>query len=37
MKLIKIGMVGFGNVAHGFIRALIEKNKFFRKAGNVCA
>ena len=31
MKLIKIGMVGFGNVAHGFIQALIEKNSFFKK------
>ena len=31
MKLVKIGMVGFGNVGHGFIRALIEKNSFFRK------
>ena len=31
MKLIKIGMVGFGNVGHGFIKALIEKNNFFKK------
>ena len=31
MKLVKIGMVGFGNVGHGFIRALIEKNSFFKK------
>ena len=31
MKLVKIGMVGFGNVGHGFIRALIEKSSFFKK------
>ena len=30
MKLIKIGMIGFGNVGHGFIQALIEKKTFFR-------
>ncbi len=30
MKLIKIGMIGFGNVGHGFIQALIEKRTFFR-------
>ena len=31
MKIIKLGMIGFGNVAHGFIQALIEKKTFFRK------
>ena len=31
MKMIKLGMIGFGNVAHGFIQALIEKKTFFRK------
>lgn len=31
MKLVKLGMIGFGNVAHGFIQALIEKKTFFRK------
>ncbi len=31
MKTIKIGMIGFGNVGHGFIRALSEKKDFFRK------
>lgn len=31
MKLIRLGMIGFGNVAHGFIQALIEKKTFFRK------
>ena len=25
MKLIRLGMIGFGNVAHGFIQALIER------------
>ena len=31
MKLVKIGMVGFGNVGHGFIQALVDKKDFFRK------
>ena len=31
MKTIKIGMIGFGNVGHGLIRALSEKKDFFRK------
>lgn len=31
MKLVKLGMIGFGNVAHGFIQALVEKKTFFRK------
>ena len=31
MKLVKLGMVGFGNVAHGFIQALIEKKDYYRK------
>ena len=31
MKIVKIGMIGFGNVGHGFIHALIEKKDFFRK------
>ena len=31
MKIIKLGMIGFGNVAHGFIQALVEKKNFFRK------
>lgn len=31
MKLVKIGMIGFGNVGHGFIQALKEKKAFFHK------
>ena len=31
MKTVKIGMIGFGNVGHGFIRALSEKKDFYRK------
>ncbi len=31
MKTVKIGMIGFGNVGHGFLRALSEKKDFFRK------
>ena len=31
MKIVKIGMIGFGNVGHGFIQALEEKKSFFRK------
>lgn len=31
MKIVKIGMIGFGNVGHGFIQALSEKYDFFRK------
>ena len=35
MKTVKIGMIGFGNVGHGFIRALSEKKDFFRKEYNL--
>ena len=31
MKTVRIGMIGFGNVGHGFIRALSEKKDYFRK------
>lgn len=31
MKTVRIGMIGFGNVGHGFIRALAEKKDYFRK------
>ena len=31
MKTVKIGMIGFGNVGHGFIRALHENKDFYRK------
>ena len=31
MKTVKIGMIGFGNVGHGFIRAISEKKDYFRK------
>ena len=31
MKTVKIAMIGFGNVGHGFIRALEEKKDYFRK------
>lgn len=31
MKTVKIGMIGFGNVGHGFIRAIDEKQEYFRK------
>ncbi len=31
MKTVRIGMVGFGNVGHGFIRAISEKKDYFRK------
>lgn len=35
MKVIKIGMIGFGNVGHGFLQALLEKKNFFRKEMNL--
>ncbi len=31
MKTVRIGMIGFGNVGHGFIQAIREKEDFFRK------
>ena len=31
MKIVKIGMIGFGNVGHGFIQALNENETFYRK------
>ena len=31
MKTIKIGMVGFGNVGHGFLQTLAEKKDYFRR------
>ncbi len=31
MKTIKIAMIGFGNVGHGFIRALSEKKDYYKK------
>ena len=31
MKIIKLGMIGFGNVGHGFIAALLEKSGYYKK------
>ena len=31
MKTVKIAMIGFGNVGHGFIRALSEKKEYYKK------
>ena len=31
MKTVRIGMIGFGNVGHGFLQAIEEKKDFFRK------
>lgn len=35
MKTVKIGMIGFGNVGHGFINAISEKKDYFRKEHNL--
>lgn len=35
MKTVRIGMIGFGNVGHGFIRALSEKKDYFKKEHNL--
>ncbi len=31
MKIIKLGMIGFGNVGHGFIAALHEKSSYYKR------